>query len=180
MKYRRSRANGATFFFTVVTYKRKKILCFNENTTLIKKAFKHVALKRPFKTDAFVMLPDHIHCIWTLPDGDNGYSTRWSLIKEYFTKRCNAKFKNDQNDSMKKKGLQSVWQLRFWEHQIRDDRDYAVHVEYIHYNPVKHGYVKSPKDWEYSSFHRYVKQGVFDIDWGAHEDITFDKDVGNE
>jgi putative transposase len=165
----------------VVTYRRKKILCVKENAALIKEAFNKVSLKRPFKTDAFVMLPDHLHCIWTLPDGDSDYSTRWSLIKEHFTKRCNIKFRIGQNDSMKRKGLQSVWQQRFWEHTIRDDRDFAAHTDYIHYNPVKHGLVRAPRDWGHSTFHRYVKEGIYDINWGeTEEEMRFDSNVGNE
>ncbi|MFC1855988.1 transposase [Thermodesulfobacteriota bacterium] len=180
MKYLRSRTKGATFFFTVVTYKRNKILCDNENSEIIKEAFKHIASKRPFKTDAFVMLPDHIHCIWTLPYDDSNFSVRWSLIKEYFTKRCNESIKHEQTDSMKKKGLQGVWQKRFWEHTIRDEKDFAAHVDYIHYNPVKHGFSEAPKDWPYSTFHRYVKEGIYDVNWGAYDKVTFDETVGNE
>ncbi len=108
------------------------------------------------------------------------YMARWSLIKEYFTKRCHTKFKHGQNDSMKSKGLQGVWQQRFWEHTIRDDRDFAAHVDYIHYNPVKHGLAKAPKDWPHSTFQRYVKSCVYGINWGATEEIRFEDGVGNE
>ena len=170
MRYRRSQASGATFFFTVVTYKRRRILCCNENVSLINEGFKHAVSKRPFVIDAFVMLPDHIHCIWTLPEGDNDFSTRWWSIKSYFTRRCNTKHKDDQSDNMKIKGMKGVRQQRFWEHQIRDERDFAAHVDYIHYNPVKHGYAKAPKDWEWSTFHRYVREGIYDINWGTKEE----------
>ena len=142
MKYRRSRAKGGTFFFTVVTDKRKKLLCVKENVKIIKDAFKYVSSQHPFMSDAFVMLPDHIHTVWTLPEGDNDFSTRWRLIKRYFNKKGNHE--------------NSAWQKRFWEHTIRNDKDFVNHVDYIHYNPVKHGYVKSPKDWEHTTFHRYV------------------------
>ena len=169
MQYRRARAKGGRFFFTVVTYKRENLLCQKENALLIKEAIKNVSMQYTFKTDAFVMLPDHIHSIWTLPDGDSDFSTRWRLIKYYFSIRFN-----------KREEKQKVWQGRYWEHQIRDERDFAAHVDYIHYNPVKHGYVKSPKDWEYSSFHRYVRNGIYDKDWGVGEQIIIDKDAGNE
>jgi len=94
MKYRRSQTKGATFFFTVVTYKRKRILCIKENVKIIKDAFKQISLQRPFKVDAFVLLPDHIHCIWTLPEKDNDFSTRWRLIKGHFTRRCDIRFRD--------------------------------------------------------------------------------------
>jgi len=126
------------------------------------------------------MLPDHIHCIWTLPDGDNDYPMRWRQIKSYFTKNCDDRYKGIRTESMKKRFAHAVWQRRFWEHQIRDDRDFAAHVDYIHYNPVKHGYVKSPREWEYSTFNRYVKEGIYDINWGETEDVIFDDGVGNE
>jgi putative transposase len=159
MRYRRSHAKRATFFFTVVTYKRKKVLCKKENIVIIKEAFQYVSKNNPFVIDAFVMLPDHIHCIWTLPEGDNGFSIRWGLIKSYFTKHCNEKYKYSRNESRFKRSEQAIWQRRFWEHQIRGDDDYRTHVDYIHYNPVKHGLAKAPKDWMFSTFHRYVKGG---------------------
>ena len=180
MKYRRSRTKGATYFFTVLTYKRKRILCKTDNVKIIKEAFRHVALQRPFLVDAFVMLPDHIHCIWTLPDDDNDFSTRWRLIKGYFTRRCDKKYRDEQSDNMQKKCLQGIWQQRFWEHTIRSDRDFAAHVDYIHYNPVKHGLVKKPRDWEHSTFNKYVKAGVYDINWGTTEEMIFEDSVGNE
>lgn len=179
MKYRRSQTKGATFFFTVLTYKRKKILCINDNVEIIKGVFRQIMILRPFKIDAFVLLPDHIHCIWTLPEGDNDFSTRWRLIKGHFTRRCDVMYRDKQTGNMQKKGLQGVWQQRFWEHQIRDEKDFAAHVDYIHYNPVKHGLVKSPRDWEYSTFHRYVRDGIYDINWGANE-INLYENVGNE
>ena len=180
MRYRRSQTKGATYFFTVLTYKRKKILCKKDNVKIIKGAFKQIALQHPFNVDAFVLLPDHIHCIWTLPESDNAFSTRWRLIKGYFTRRCDMKHRDDQTRNMQKKGLQGVWQQRFWEHRIRDERDFAAHVDYIHYNPVKHRLAKAPKDWEWSTFHRYVKEGIYDINWGTKEEIRFEDGVGNE
>jgi putative transposase len=180
MKYRRSHAKGATYFFTVVTYKRKKILCEDENVKLIREAFKRISTQMPFKIDAFVILPDHIHCIWTLPEGDSDFSTRWRQIKAYFTRNCNEKYKDLRSASMKKRNAQAIWQRRFWEHQIRDERDFTAHVDYIHYNPVKHGLVKNPVDWEFSTFQRYVKEGIYTEDWGANEDIKFEENVGNE
>ncbi|MBI2413958.1 MAG: transposase [Deltaproteobacteria bacterium] len=180
MRYRRSKAKGASFFFTVVTHGRKKTLCRKENVLLIKEAFKRVIAERPFTIDAFVLLPDHIHCIWTLPENDNDFSTRWRLFKSFFTKGCRDEFKSAQTDSMLKKGEQAIWQRRFWEHTIRDEDDFIRHADYIHYNPVKHGLAESPKDWPHTSFHRYVDMGVYDREWGSGREMAFDECVGRE
>jgi putative transposase len=189
MRYRRARTKGGTFFFTVVVFKRGKIFCNKEDVSILREAFKHVSIERPFEVDAAVILPDHIHTVWTLPDGDSDFSTRWRLIKHLISIRYMqnkvGRLKPPAVDysadgGADKKSKQKIWQQRFWEHQIRDDRDFAAHVDYIHYNPVKHGYVKSPRDWKYSSFHRYVKKGLYDINWGTGDEVSFDEDVGNE
>ena len=180
MEYRRAKISGGTYFFTVVTYDRNGIFTNPVNVTLLRNAFRHVMEKWPFKIDAFVLLPDHLHCIWTMPDGDMDFSKRWRLIKSYFTKSCLPEYRNIANDARIKKKEQAVWQRRFWEHFIRDDDDYLRHVEYIHYNPVKHGHAKAPRDWEYSSFHKYVRQGKYDPDWGAGDLIKFDETIGSE
>lgn len=180
MQYRRSQAQGATFFFTVITYNRKRILCHKANVALIKEAFQYVIKQHPFRMRAFVLLPDHIHGIWTLPENDNAFSMRWRLIKSYFSRRCKSEYKKFQSTSRQSKGEQGIWQRRFWEHQIRNEIDFTKHVEYIHFNPVKHRLVKSPIDWPYSSFHRHVKQGTYDSDWGASTEIKFDENVGHE
>ena len=181
MQYRRARTKGGTYFFTVVTFKRKKFLCEPENVVLLRNAFREVMKQYPFQVDAFVLLPDHLHCIWTLPDGDRDFSRRWRLIKGHFTRRCDEKYKGSISLSRSKKKEQSVWQRRFWEHLIRDDKDFIGHVDYIHYNPVKHGLVTAPKNWEYSSFHRYVQSGVYEQEWGAGDrEIQFESTIGRE
>lgn len=180
MQYRRSQAQGATFFFTVITYNRKRILCHEASVELIKAAFQYVIKQHHFRIRAFVLLPDHIHCIWTLPENDNAFSMRWRLIKSYFSRRCKIERKIFQSASRQRKGEQGIWQRRFWEHQIRNEIDFTKHVEYIHFNPVKHRLVKSPIDWPYSSFHRHVKQGTYDSDWGVSTEIKFDENVGHE
>ncbi len=152
MRYRRPKIPGATFFFTVVTYQRNKILCHEANVALVKEAFLHVTTCHPFRIRTFVLLPDHIHCLWTLPENDNNYPMRWQLIKSYFSKRCRNKYKGTQTASRLNKGEQGIWQRRFWKHQIRDENDLVRHIDYIHYNPVKHGLVNSPIAWPYSSF----------------------------
>ncbi len=180
MRYHRSQAKGATFFFTVVTYNRRAILCKQPHVELLREAFRSVVMAHPFTIDAFVLLPDHLHCIWTLPEHDDDFSNRWRQIKSYFTKRCLFEFKDGRTAADQKRGERTVWQRRFWEHQIRNDADYIKHVEYIHYNPVKHRLVKSPKAWPHSSFHKFVKTGVYHDDWGAREELVFDKNIGNE
>ena len=136
--------------------------------------------QHPFKIDAFVLLPEHLHCIWTLPQDDDNFSTRWRLVKSYFSRHCESRYQDGVSVSRKKRKGQLIWQNRFWEHVIRDDDDFARHVDYIHYNPVKHGLVRSPKDWEYSSFKRYVQAGMYDELWGVGQEILFTDHIGNE
>jgi putative transposase len=121
----------------------------------------------PFSIDAMVLLPDHLHCIWTLPEGDADYAMRWNRIKRGVSQRTRERVAATLSASRLKRGELGLWQRRFWEHQIRDERDFARHVEYIHWNPVKHGYVTRAADWPYSSFHRYVTQGVYPRNWGG-------------
>ncbi|MFQ6758418.1 MAG: transposase [Deltaproteobacteria bacterium] len=180
MQYRRSRAKGAAFFFTVVTHGRRRFLCDETNIKLIREAFQHVVTRHPFTVDAFVLLPDHLHCIWTLPENDSDFSMRWRQIKSYFSRKCRDKFKGGQADALLSTGKQAIWQHRFWEHQIRDETDFVSHVEYIHYNPVKHGLATSPKAWPHSTFHRFVTQGIYPGDWGEDKAIGFDTNIGNE
>jgi len=180
MQYRRSRAKGGTFFFTVVTHNRRKFLCHEANVGLLREAFRSVIDKHPFTIDAFVLLPEHMHCIWTLPESDNDFSTRWRLIKSFFSRKCKESFKGLQTANRLNKNEQAVWQHRFWEHQIRNDGDFIKHVDYIHYNPVKHGLVNSPLAWPHSTFRRYVEQGSCHVDWGSDRTITFDDGIGNE
>jgi putative transposase len=180
MQYRRARIEGGTFFFTVVTYHRQRILCIPENVLLLRRVHREVMENHPFRINAFVLLPDHLHCIWTLPPGDTDFSSRWRLIKSNFSRRCNKKTNLLSTASRAKKGEQAIWQRRFWEHMIRDDDDFRRHVEYIHYNPVKHGMVEAPVDWEYSSFHWDVRDGIYDRHWGVGISIDFDPTTGNE
>ncbi len=179
MQYRRAKTKGGTHFFTVVTHQRRKFLCRPANVSLLREAFRNVMAEHPFQIDAVVLLPDHLHCIWTLPAGDNNFSTRWRLIKGYFTRGCDPIYQGVASPSRQKKQEQAIWQRRFWEHQIRDERDFTQHVEYIHYNPVKHGLVKAPNDWPYSSFFRDVRRGIYAEGWGAGREIVFADGIGN-
>jgi len=151
--YRRNRVRGASYFFTVVAYRRRPLLCLPDVRTALRAAILRVRHSRPFQIDALVLLPDHLHCIWTLPDGDDAYSLRWQLIKSSVTRAW------DSDDR--------VWQRRYWEHTLRDQRDFNAHCDYIHYNPVKHGLCSAPRDWPFSSFHRFVREGWYPRDWGA-------------
>jgi len=136
---------------------------FDKLRTIINK----VKNNHPFILDAFVVLPDHLHAIWTLPIGDNDFSKRWMLIKASFSRQLP---KNERiNKSRVKKGERGIWQWRYWEHLIRDEDDYENHVSYIHYNPVKHGYVKRAVDWPYSTIHDFVDKGIVMSDWGCLE-----------
>jgi putative transposase len=172
MRYRRSKSPGTTYFFTVVTYRRRPFLCAPDAIDLLRKAFKTVKAAHPFAMDAIVILPDHLHCLWTLPDGDADYSTRWMAIKAYFTRRCPPALKTARSRSLLHKREQTLWQHRFWEHQIRNEEDFEHHCAYIHYNPVKHGMAARVADWPYSSFHRFVRDGVYPLDWGGVPELN--------
>jgi putative transposase len=123
----------------------------------------------PFRIDAWVLLPDHFHTIWTLPDDDARYAARWAVIKSGVTKKCRNLFGLGENTNISRSYRHEgdIWQRRFWELVIRDDQDFHRHLDYLHWNPVKHGYVKTPMDWPYSTFHRFVAQGLYPSNWGG-------------
>ncbi len=164
MNYRRLYTQGATYFFTVNLQDRTSDLLIQE-IDLLRECFRKVKQKHPFEINAIVILPDHIHTIWTMPTDDYDYSKRWRLIKYYFSHQLKITEDEYIPPSRQKKQERGIWQRRFWEHQIRSEEDYNNHVNYIHYNPLKHGYVQKAKDWQYSSFHKYVEQGILDIEW---------------
>jgi len=172
-RYRRSLLAGGTYFFTVVTYRRQTILCDEMFRHALRSAIESVRVSRPFTIDAWVLLPDHLHCIWTLPKDDADFSTRWMMIKRKVSIACTSQYEhaNWLTPSKQKHRESTIWQRRFWEHQIRDDIDYAKHLDYLHFNPVKHGLTNQAKDWPYSSFHRYVKDGFYEENWGLSSDI---------
>jgi putative transposase len=169
--YRRS-YNGSTYFFTVVTYHRRPILTAEATRNVLHAAWVDVHKRHPFTTDAICLLPEHIHCIWTIPEGDTNYSLRWKEIKRLFTKGYLDRVGpgEDRNPSRQVRGEAALWQRRFWEHTIRDRADFNLHMDTIHYNPVKHGLVQRVCEWPWSSFHRYVEQGYYSRGWGAGED----------
>lgn len=173
-RYKRSDLPGACYFFTVVTLERDLGL-LTKNIDVLRESLAAVRAKRPFRVDAMVVLPDHLHCIWTMPAGDADFSTRWRLIKARFSRAVHT----DERLSPRRiqKGERGIWQRRYWEHLIRDERDLAAHIDYIHYNPVKHGWVRRVNEWPHSSFHRYVKMGVYMANWAAGDDVE-DMDLG--
>lgn len=169
--YRRIRTTGATWFFTVNLADRQNNRLLVEHIDALREVIRNVKAAHPFVIDAMVILPDHMHCIWTLPQGDADYSTRRALVKAGFSRGVQAGER--RSASRQKRGERGISQRRFWEHMIRDDEDYHRHVDYIHWNPVKHGWVDRVSDWEHSSFHRFVARGVYPLDWASvpHEMI---------
>jgi putative transposase len=168
-EYRRVYLKGGTYFFTVVTYKRIHVFKNVPAIRLLNDCIKATMQNYPFKINAMVILPDHVHTIWTMPDVDDDFSTRWRLIKKRFSRKFQSVHPASVSGSMVKKQEQGIWQKRFWEHLIRDDEDFNMHCDYIHYNPVKHGLVKSPGSWEHTSYHQFVNKGLYPPNWGIHE-----------
>ena len=168
-QYRRANTPGATYFFTLISYRRQTILCDAPVREALREAIAAVRKTRPFVVDAWVLLPDHLHCIWTLPADDADFSQRWALIKHKVSIKCSECYKRQDwiTQSKRKHRESTIWQRRFWEHQIRDTIDFQRHVDYIHWNPVKHGHVTHVSDWPYSTFHRYAEQNVYSTDWGG-------------
>ena len=165
MQYRRANIPGATYFFTVNLADRKTSLLVDA-VDLLRNSVRHVKADHPFIINAMVIMPEHIHALWTLPEGDSDFSTRWSLIKVGFSRQIVPTER--VSPSRRAKGERGIWQRRFWEHLIRD---YERHVDYIHYNPVKHGYASRPVDWPFSSIHRYIKHHVIDENWACRDDF---------
>ncbi|GGE50066.1 REP-associated tyrosine transposase [Actibacterium pelagium] len=176
--YRRAGVPGATYFFTVALANRGATTLV-ERVDLLRDAFFRTYSERPFHCDAFVVLPDHLHAVWTLPEGDADFSTRWRLIKARFSRSLLEEMGAEhpsygRSASKVEKGEVGIWQRRFWEHMIRDEADYRAHVEYCWGNPVKHGLVERPADWVFSSIHRDVRLGLVPDDWsGGQSDSNF-------
>lgn len=175
--YHRVRVEGGTYFFTVVTHLRRPILTSTHARGILHDAWANVKERFPFETVAICLLPDHLHSIWRLPEGDADYSMRWKEIKRLFSRRYLAEIGpgEELSPSRQKRGEAAIWQRRFWEHTICDEGDLEEHLDYIHYNPVKHGYVKRPANWAYSSFARYVKEGIYDINWAGGDEGRIQK-----
>ncbi|WP_223291476.1 REP-associated tyrosine transposase [Defluviicoccus vanus] len=175
--YRRYRVPGGCYFFTVNLLERRGNDLLIRHIDFLRDAVRLVGRSRPFTIDAWVVLPDHLHCVWTLPPDDDDFATRWRLIKSIFARSlpvCERR-----SDARLRKGERGIWQRRYWEHAIRDDEDFAAHIDYVHFNPVKHGYVREPAAWPYSTFKSAVGRGLYPESWlGAGEQSSSDKDCG--
>ena len=170
-RYRRLFVPGGTYFFTVVTLNRLPFLTESLARACLHGAIEQTRKSRHFRIVAFCLLPDHFHTIWTLPEDDAHFSIRLRQIKglfsrQYMMQSACGKPHPTQSRTREQRGRKPVWQTRFWEHLIRDDEDFRRHVDYTHYNPVKHGLVGTVADWKWSTFHRYVKDGVYSEEWG--------------
>ena len=165
--YKRQRIDGGCYFFTVNLANRHNNDLLVREIAALREAFRQTRADHPFEIDAIVVLPEHLHTIWQLPPNDHDFSTRWRLIKSRFSQAIGRG--EPISESRLKKGERGIWQRRFWEHVIRDDEDFARHVDYIHYNPVKHGHCARAADWPHSSFRRWVELGVYPLDWAAGE-----------
>ncbi len=174
--YRRD-YGGAVWFFTVVSYARRPVLTGAVARDALRAAIGDCRIRFPFRIDAWVLLPDHLHAVWTLPDSDPDYSRRWSVIKRRFTQNM-PKVPAGERGNSGPRVAEPLWQPRFWAHRIDDEADLEHHVNYVHINPLKHGLVRRVVGWPWSSFHRLVREGVYPVDWG--DEVTVPKFVGRE
>ncbi len=170
--YIRAKSKGGLYFFTVNLAERNNNDLLVANVEILRTAFRLTKQSHPFIIEACVILPEHLHCIWRLPEGDNDFSKRWRLIKTHFSK--NIPTKEHISNSRKRKKERGIWQRRFWEHLIKDEKDFQNHLDYIHYNPVKHGYVQQAIDWPYSSFHLWIEREVYSRDWATRIDMDLE------
>jgi putative transposase len=162
--YRRNFVPGGTFFFTVNLRDRGSKL-LTVNIDVLRAAFRHARARHSFKIEAIVVLPDHLHAMWTLPEGDRDFACRWRLIKSAFSRAL--PLNEPISKSRLRKGERGIWQRRYWEHTLRNEADFSRHFDYIHFNPVKHGHVSRVCDWPFSSFHRMARLGIYPADWGG-------------
>jgi REP-associated tyrosine transposase len=168
--YRRAKTSGGVYFFTVNLAERRHTTLVN-HIDLLKRSFREEQKAHPFRINALVILPDHLHAVFTLPAEDTDYSGRWRRIKAAFSAALPPTER--RSASRRSKGERGIWQRRFWEHLIRNEQDYARHVDYIHFNPVKHGHVTRVQDWPHSTFHRFVRAGKYPLDWAGGDEVSF-------
>lgn len=175
MQYRRANIKGACYFFTINLLDRKSKLLVDEFDKL-RDVINEVKADHPFQLDAMVVMPEHIHLLITLPENDNDFSKRIMLVKSGFSRKIpKTEHINPSRASKRERG---IWQRRYWEHLIRDEIDFQRHVDYIHYNPVKHGNVKNPSDWQYSTIHKYIELGIYPKDWGNANQLSQNHNFG--
>jgi putative transposase len=179
--YKRIYEPGGMFFFTLVTHRRRRLFSSNVARQWLRQAIAAEKMQHPFDLTAIVLLPEHLHCVWKLPESDSDYSRRWGRIKSNFTKLWLAHAGGEIQISRTRGAHRErgVWQRRFWEHRIRDEEDFMRHVNYIHFNPVKHGLARCPHEWTSSSFAGWVKEGFYKRDWlcdcGSHRSVETEK-----
>ena len=170
--YRRNFVPGGSYFFTV-NLANRRLRLLTEHVELLRATFRDVRARHPFTAEATVVLPDHLHTIWTLPEDDFDFATRWRLIKATFSR--GLPHGEGVSTSRATKNERGIWQRRYWEHTLRDEGDFERHVDYIQFNPVKHRHVNRVGDWPYSSFHRMVRLGIYPADWaGDHRNAESD------
>jgi len=162
--YRRNFVPGGSYFFTVNLADRRRAL-LTDHLDLLRAAFRRVRARHPFAVEGAVILPDHLHAIWTLPDGDADFATRWRLIKSAFSHALPGGERVSASRPAKRE--RGIWQRRYWEHTLRDEDDFGRHLDYIHFNPVKHGHAVRVRDWPFSSFRRWVRLGAYPVDWAG-------------
>jgi len=170
--YRRLRIAGGSYFFTVNLADRRSCL-LTDRVDDLRHAVRRVRALAPFHIDAWVVLPDHLHAVWTLPEGDDDFPRRWKAIKDLFSRRQEPVERLSRSRVFQ--GERGIWQRRYWEHAIRDDGDYAAHLDYVHFNPVKHGYALHPADWPYSSFRACSARGFYPSGWVGCDDGLGDR-----
>ncbi len=166
-EYRRAYEPGGTFFFAVVSHRRRRFLCDDLARRLLRESLIETRTARPFDILAMVLLPDHLHYLWRLPEDDADFSTRWARAKKAFTERWTAAggVEGSVTISRRRHRERGVWHRRFREHTIRDDRDFRRHCDHVHYNPVKHGLVSCPHAWPHSTFGDRVRRRAYGGDW---------------
>lgn len=168
--YRRDKTPGGIYFFTLVTYQRIWVFNNDQDVEILRAAMSHVKKHDPFEIDAIVILPEHLHLIMQLNEDDSNYSRKLANIKRNFGKIYQKQYQIESilTNSAIKRSERGIWQRRFWEHRIKNSKDYEAHVNYIHYNPVKHKLVQSVADWKWSSYFKFLKAGFYDKDWGTN------------
>ncbi len=164
--YLRNRVPGGTYFFTVNLAERKGNTLLIDHMDALRHAVRATRAARPFEIIAMVVLPEHLHAIWRLPEGDDDYSTRWRLLKGRFSHAVCGDER--RSPSRIRKSERGIWQRRYWEHTIRDEHDLRMHIDHTHYNPVRHGLCDTPLHWPHSTFHRYARKGWLPEDWAGH------------
>jgi putative transposase len=168
-RYRRNFVPGGTFFFTVNLANRNSRL-LTERIELLRQAICYTKARHPFEIDAMVVLPEHVHALWTFPAGDADYALRWRLVKTFFSRGVDPV--EWRSKSRAAKGERGLWQRRYWEHTIGDESDFERHCDDIHYNPVKHGHVSAASEWRYSSFQSFVKRGIYPVNWASGKEVN--------